>query len=220
MQSKIAFGILSLATAGGLFLGSPANADQAMVSGQHPSACAVVAMAKYQQWVQPKLMIVQTNTFGDGSRKGMQLIVTQDSAYARFGSLWHSANVTRGERGVANPALLATKMGLASCEKGGGVQEAGAPATVYTYSYAPDSNGTVSKGTIWLSDATGLPLRQEFEQAGPLANSRVAATIETTYAYNDDVTVPHGAELAENTRLFRNRQPFYYNGSAFADGAR
>jgi hypothetical protein len=48
----------------------------------------------------------------------------------------------------------------------------------------------------------------------------VATTIESTYSYNTDVTLPRGAELADDTRLFRNRLPFSYDQAAFADGAR
>jgi hypothetical protein len=219
MPSRIAMSISSLAVAGGIVF---CGAEQAKADAPDVSAdmCGAVALAKFLQWTQAKLMVEQTNTFADGSKRGMELIVTENTAYARFGHFWKTANVTRPERGVANPQLLAKKMGLAICAKSDHVQAAAGPATVYTYSYKPDDDGTVSKGTLWVSDATGLPARQEFDQNGPLATSHMATTIETTYAYNDDVTVPRGAELAENTRLFRNRMPFSFGQFAFADGAR
>ena len=220
MQRLTVTGLLSLAATGAILFAGSVCADQAPAGASLPSACGTVALAKFQQWTQPKLMVEQTNTFADGSKRAMELIVTENTAYARFGHFWKTAMVTRPERGVGSPQLLARKMGLATCVKSDHVQEAGGPATVYTYSYTPDDNGTVSKGTLWVSDATGLPIRQEFDQVGPLANSRVATTIEATYAYNDDVTVPRGAELAEQTRLFRNRMPFSYGQFAFADGAR
>ncbi len=218
----MSFHFAPLAVSVAMLLSSTALADQASPPTVNPSAdmCATVALAKFQQWTQSRLMVEQTNTFADGSKRGMELIVTESTAYAHLGQHWFTANVTRPERGVASPQLLAKKMGLATCVKSDHVQEAGGPATVYTYSYTPDNDGTVSKGTLWVSDATGLPLRQEFDQNGPLANSRVATTIETTYAYNGDVTVPRGAELAENSRLFRNRLPFSFGQYAFADGAR
>jgi len=224
MQNRLMASLFSLALglAGAIILGSPARAGQEATTASNPSIdmCAAVALAKFQQWIQPQLMIDQTNTFADGSKRGMRLIVTQNTAYARIGHLWKTAMVTRPERGVGSPQMLAKHMGLASCANGGQVQEAGESATAYTYSYTPDDNGTVSKGTLWVSNTTGLPLRQEFVQNGPPANSRVATTIDTTYSYNAAVTVPRSAELAEQVRLFRNRMPFTYNTAAFADGAR
>ena len=212
------------AVAAAFFFGGVARADQGSVAAEtsQPSvdSCAVVALAKFKQWTQPRIMIDQTNIFADGSKRGMELIVTENTAYAQLGHLWKTAQVTRPERGVGSPKMLAKHMGLANCAKGDAVQEAGGPATVYTYSYTPDDNGTVSKGTLWISDATGLPVRQQFDQNGPPANSHVATTIESTYSYNTDVTLPRGAELADDTRLFRNRLPFSYDQAAFADGAR
>jgi hypothetical protein len=102
--------------------------------------------------------------------------------------------------------MLAKNMGLATCAKGDHVREAGEQATVYTFTFEPDSYGVASKGTLWISDVTGLPLREEFEQNGPLPNSRVAKSIETTYNYNSDVAIPGAAELAESTRLSRNQR--------------
>jgi hypothetical protein len=212
------------AVAAAFLFGGAARADQGSVPAEtsQPSvdSCAVVALAKFKQWTQPRIMIDQTNIFADGSKRGMELIVTENTAYAQFGHFWKTAQVTRPERGVGSPKMLAKHMGLATCAKGDEVQEAGGPATVYTYSYTPDDNGTVSKGTLWISDATGLPVRQQFDQNGPPANSHVATTIESTYSYNTDVTLPRGAELADDTRLFRNRLPFSYDQAAFADGAR
>jgi hypothetical protein len=212
------------AVAAAFFFGGVARADQGSVPAEasQPSvdSCAVVALAKFKQWTQPRILIDQTNIFADGSKRGMELIVTENTAYAQFGHFWKTAQVTRPERGVGSPKMLAKHMGLATCAKGDEVQEAGGPATVYTYSYTPDDNGTVSKGTLWISDATGLPVRQQFDQNGPPANSHVATTIESTYSYNTDVTLPRGAELADDTRLFRNRLPFSYDQAAFADGAR
>jgi hypothetical protein len=224
MRNLSTSSIVAAATLGVFFFGGVACADQGSVSANtaQPSAdaCAVVALAKFKQWIQPRIMIDQTNTFADGSKRGMELIVTENTAYAQLGHLWKSAQVTRPQRGVGSPQMLAKHMGLAACAKGGEAQDAGGQATAYTYSYAPDDNGTVSKGTLWISDTTGLPVRQQFDQNGPLANNHVATTIETTYSYNDDVTVPRGAELADDTRLFRNRLPFSYSLAAFADGAR
>jgi hypothetical protein len=223
-SSIFAIGGPIFAVAVAFFFGGTAGADQGSVPAEtsQPSvdSCAIVALAKFKQWIQPMIMIDQTNTFADGSKRGMQLIVTENTAYARFNHLWKTAQVTRPQRGVGSPQMLAKHMGLATCAKGDAVQEPGGQVTAYTYSYTPDDNGTVSKGTLWISDATGLPVRQQFDQNGPLANSHVATTIESTYSYNTDVTVPRGAELAEDTRLFHNRLPFFYGQSAFADGAR
>jgi hypothetical protein len=147
----------------------------------------------------------------------MELIITLNTAYARIGHAWKTANVTRPERGVSTPEMLAKKMGLATCAMGDHVREANEGATVYTFNYTPDERGVASKGALWVSDATGLPLRQQFEQNGAPANSRVATTVDTTYSYNDDVTVPRGAELAEDTRLFRNRFALSFGQFALAE---
>lgn len=208
MPTKFVTGTFALALTGAFVLVGAARADQATAPNPRADMCLAVAQAKFQQWTQPRLMIEQTNTYADGSQRGRELIVTPNTAYARYGDHWKTANVTRPERGAGSPEMLAKHMGLATCAKGEHVQEAGIPATVYTFSYKPDDNGSVSKGSISIADASGLPLRQEFDQNGPLANSRVAKTIETTYSYNDDVTIPGSAELAENERLFGNPAPF------------
>jgi hypothetical protein len=160
MLTRFVFGALLPAFGGAIALGTSARAGQETASTPSTDICSVVAEAKFQQWTQPRLMIEQTNALADGSQRGRQLIVTPNTAYARHGDHWKTANVTRPERGAGSPELLARHMGLATCAKGDHVQEAG-----------------------------------------------VAATIETTYSYNDDVTLPEGAELAENERLFGNPTP-------------
>ena len=59
---------------------------------------------------------------------------------------------------------------------------------------------------MWISDATGLPLKEEMQDPAPPANAMVANAIAATYTYNDDVQVPAGAELADSTRLFNAAQ--------------
>jgi len=96
-------------------------------------------------------------------------------------------------------------MQLADCMKEGSAYEDGEPATVYVYTYQTDANGFTSHGKMWISDATGLPLREEYSDSAPPANRRVAKAISATYRYNSDVEVPRGAELAEQRRLYNNQ---------------
>jgi hypothetical protein len=73
----------------------------------------------------------------------------------------------------------------------------GHKAVVYTYAQAPDI-----KGKIWISDATGLPLRVELQQSPGADNNPV--NVSMRYAYNDDVHVPDAA-------LLRNRMRMHYS---------
>jgi hypothetical protein len=168
-------------------------------------ACAAVATAKFKEWAQPRVMENETRVYGDGKTRTGALIVTANTAYETGdatmpGGIWITAQVTIPQRRVPSPEVIAKNMGLASCTLAGHVQEAGVAATMYTFTYLPENDGSVPEGAIWVSDATGLPLRQHFKENGELANRRVARTIDGTIVY--DFVVPRAAERAQSSRLW------------------
>ena len=54
---------------------------------------------------------------------------------------------------------------------------------------------------MWISDATGLPLREKMQDTTPQPSQPLK--ISAVYAYGADVHVPKPAELAERARLSR-----------------
>ena len=189
----------SIAVLGSILVAGPALAGP---SGD----CAAVAQAKFEQWRQPKLWIERSKTFEDGRVVNDSMIVTENTAYYREEpKSWTSAGITIRERAVGSPEKILHDMRLAECSKGASMTKDGQPVTAYQFSYLPGDDGTIANGTLWISDQTGLPVREEFSQsAPPPANQKVAKTITASYRYNADVTVPRGAELADQTRLNNN----------------
>jgi hypothetical protein len=163
--------------------------------------CLILAEAKHEQWLQRRVLIDQTKTFADGSTKTISILVTENTAYLKRVS-WRSRAVSVQERGVPTAQQVLTGMGLGQCTKGATVQEANQPTTIYTYDYLPDDKGFIAHGKMWISESTGLPVKEEMQDPAPPANAMVANAIAATYTYNDDVQVPAGAELANSTRLF------------------
>jgi len=188
----------SVAVLGSILVVGPALADT--------SDCMAVAKAKFEEWRQQRLFIDRSKTFEDGHVVKDSMIVTENTAYYREGTRpWTSAGITVRERAIGTPEKALSAMRLAQCEKGSATTENGEPAITYTFSYLPGDDGTVASGTVWISQQTGLPLREEFTQsAPPPANQKVAKTISATYRYNDNVAVPRGAELADQQRLNNN----------------
>jgi len=163
------------------------------------------ADAKFGQWQQQRLQVARSKTFEDGATVNDLLIVTVNTAYKKDGALWTSAAINVRERAIASPEMVLRDMQLADCTKDGSAYEGGEPATVYVYTYQTDANGYTAHGKMWISDATGLPLREEFSEPAPPANHRIAKAISATYRYNSDVEVPRGAELANERRLYNNQ---------------
>jgi hypothetical protein len=164
--------------------------------------CLILARAKHEQWLQHRVLIEQSKTFADGSVKPTAILVTENTAYAKRRNSWKSAAVTVRERMVPPPDTILASMRLATCTKEAAVQMANQTATLYSYDYLPDKDGFVAHGKMWISESSGLPLREEMQDPAPPANAMVATAISATYTYNDDVVVPRGAELADNKRLF------------------
>ena len=201
------------------------SSAQAMDQTPPPSydTCLILAEAKHEQWLQRRVLIEQTKTFADGSTKAISILVTENTAYLQRVS-WRSRAVSVQERAVPTAQQILAGMGLGQCTKGATVQEANQPATVYTYDYLPDDNGFVAHGKMWISETTGLPVKEEMQDPAPPANAMVAKAIAATYTYNDDVQVPAGAELANSTRLFNAAQLMRHlqsgSGTALGGGHR
>ncbi len=188
----------SLAIAGSFLLAATVSA------AAQSDACATIASAKFNQWRQVRLEVQRAKTFTDGSVVKDDLIVTQSTAYKKDGGAWTSAGITLRERAVPSPKQILHDMRLDQCTQAGHDTVNGAPATVYTYSYLPDRAGFVAQGRLWISDVSGLPLREEFQEPAPPANQKIAKAISASYIYNDDVEIPRSAEVANDLRLYNN----------------
>lgn len=164
--------------------------------------CLILAEAKHEQWLQHKVLIQQTKTFADGSTKDVTIIVTENTAYMKRLNAWRSAAASTRDRQVPQADKILTAMGLAECLKRETVQQANQSVTLYTYDYQPDDHGFVAHGKMWISNETGLPVREEMQDPAPPANAMVATAISASYQYNDDFVVPAGAENVEAARLF------------------
>lgn len=195
MEKRAIFG--SVVILGGALLTVPAFADSSV-------DCSVIAKAKYQQWEQPRLLIDRSKTFEDGTTRTDMLIVTERTAYKEDGGSWTSAAISLPERAIRSPDDIMRAMRLGECSKGQSVQVSGQSATVYNYTYTTDANGYTANGTMWISDTTGLPVREDFAETAPPANAKIAKAISATYLYNADVVVPGRAEVSESRRLNNN----------------
>ena len=200
MQKIYALGILAL---GGIPFAAAAAPNSAPVAAS--ATCMTVAEAKFDQWQQPRLLIRKTKIFARGNQLADEIIVNANTAYGLHLGHWSSGNITRPQRGAHSADRVLAHMGLAECDDAGTTQMSGQPVKVYNITYVPDRDGFAARGTMWISQSTGLPLREDLHEAGPPANSMVATDISATYAYNADVEIPAEAEDAESTRLFDTR---------------
>ena len=201
MQKRFVLG--SLAIAGSLLLGGTTSAfadNGASASGP----CFNIAMAKFNQWRQTRMSVRRTMTFADGRRESDELILTENTAYKEYRGSWTSAGITLRERAVSSPRAIFASMRLGSCTLSGHEDFDGQSASVYTYTYLPDAAGYVARGQIWISDVTGLPLREDLVEPAPPTNRMIASAITAVYNYNGDVVIPGRAQVANAQRLFNN----------------
>jgi hypothetical protein len=180
---------------------APAFADSMSAS---LGSCAPVVSAKYKEWKQPRLYIDETKTFADGSTQNDKLVLTLAVVYKEHLGGWKTAQLKLPQRTAPSVDRVLEDMRLAACMPGASVQQNGQQATLYTYTYLPNADGSVAHGSMWISDTTGLPVHEEMQEGGPPANSLVANAISATYVYNEDVRIPRSAELAQSTRLNNN----------------
>ena len=183
--------------------------ETVVVTGRKQPAdpCLAVAAAKYAQWGQERIMVDETRTFADGTKQDDKVIYTPNAAYGqRGGGPWNNVQVTRLQRTAYSPETVEKSMSLGTCEFVGTEEEdGGQSASLYAITYLPDEDGSRSSGKIWITDATGLPLRQEMRNPTQ-ANARVAVEILARYSYGDGVKVPRSAEVAEFERRGRAQQ--------------
>jgi hypothetical protein len=173
--------------------------------------CVNVANAKFEQWNQQRFMIHRTETFSDGSKKEIEAIFTEDVAYGHeVGSPWQTENLVRQARAVPPADVLVKRMGLAECQLAGPAQDAKQSSSLFTYGYIPDSNASHVTGKMWISDSSGLPLRQELAQDAE-NNHKVPVAMSSTFAYGDDVQVPKGAVQSNNLRRWLEQQGLLSN---------
>ena len=171
------------------------------VTGQRFSedACLRIAKAKYAQWAQPRVMRAETDTFADGATKNNETIYTENTIYYGRNNIWRTGQIFMGQRTAESPAVIEKNMGLANCSSGEKVQESGKQTTIYSFSAGTSDDA--ASGRIWVSDVSGLPLREEMQLSskGP----KLPISVVAFYSYGDDVQIPRPAELAESVRLTR-----------------
>jgi len=169
--------------------------------------CLKVAEAKFAQWAQERVLVREMQTFADGTKTDSETIFTENAAYGhRLGHPWNTIQIVLRQRVAPSPEVIARNMKLADCQLLGPTQEAGQQATLYAYDYLPDADGSTTSGKIWISETSGLPLRQELQQRGQQPDPKVAENITAHYFYDSDVQIPLPAIQAENTRRLRVQQ--------------
>jgi len=191
---------------GAFLVYGPAQADTDAATASPADDCMIVAGAKFEQWRQPRVLIHTVKTYSNGSSSNFDLIVTPDTAYVGSNGLWGTGNVTIRQRVAQSPQQVLANMQLGQCEKDGDAEEAGQATTKITYRYLPDKRGFIAHGAIWISNATGLPVREDMEEGGPPASHHVAASMTAGYKYNADVQIPAEADHQELFREFLNRE--------------
>jgi hypothetical protein len=174
---------------------------------QPEDPCVSVAGAKFAQWGQKRLMIQQTKTFADGTKKDIEIIFTENAVYGHdVGKPWLTMNTPRAQRAAPPPDRLVKQMGLAECQRVGPAKDFAEPASFYTYTYVPDSNASHVSGQIWIADLSGLPVQQTLRQEEETSHSHVPVEISARYTYGDDVKVPNDAQSADDFRRWLAQQ--------------
>jgi hypothetical protein len=176
-------------------------------------ACLTVAGAKNAQWTQDRLMIRETKTLADGSKRQIEAIFTPSNAYGHeVGKPWMSMNIVTSTRNVQPASMLKKSMGLADCQTAGKEIEAGKPSFIIAYNYLPTHYIANAQGKIWIADDSGLPLHQEYSQSSN-TETRMAVAVTSDYLYGNDVQVPAAAEESDELRRFLAAEGLYMHGA-------
>ncbi len=157
-------------------------------------ACMRVANAKLQEWNQARLLRDRMDTYANGSTLNTQIIFTENGMFQLVKGVWRTGQATRHQRSAGSASSVAHNMGFTDCSADGAENVDGQKALVYSYEQGPDM-----KSRVWISEATGLPLRTEISQTPERYD--IPAKIIMTYAYNDDVHVPKVAEQRNWIRM-------------------
>jgi hypothetical protein len=166
-------------------------------------ACLAIAQSKVLEWNQAKLLRTRTDTMADGKLRPSVMIFTENGMFEQVRGLWRTGQALRNQRVAGSTESVMKRMGLSDCASAGADELDGQKAFVYVYSQDPDI-----KAKIWISDATGLPLRVELQQSPGKDNNPVKVSMR--YAYNDNVQVPHAAELRNWMRMNRSQDWLKY----------
>jgi hypothetical protein len=149
----------------------------------------------------------------DGQLRPSVMIFTENGMFEQVRGLWRTGQALRHQR-VAGPVEYVMKrMGMSDCATAGMDDVDGQKAAVYTYAQDPDI-----KAKIWISDATGLPLRVELQQSPGPDNNPVKVSMR--YAYNDDVHLPKEASLRNTMRMKYSQDWLSYMATGSAAGNR
>ncbi|HTT99025.1 MAG TPA: hypothetical protein VMF58_13310 [Rhizomicrobium sp.] len=176
------------------FLASVAFVTSVQAEESWSDACMKVAGAKVAEWNQARVMRDRMDTYADGSKLDTQIYFTENGMFQLIKGVWRTGQATRHQRSAGSMSSAAHTMGLTACTADGADNVDGQSALVYSYEQGPDM-----KSRMWVSSATGLPLRAEIDQKP--ARYDIPAKIVMTYAYNDDVRVPKVAQLKNDMRM-------------------
>lgn len=172
---------------------SPATADPA-TNVSSSDACLAIANSKLHEWDQARLLRDRTDTMADGKIFPSVMIFTENGMFEQVRGIWRTGQALRNQRVAGSTENVMRRMGLMDCTSAGEEDVDGQKAAVYTYSQDPDI-----RARIWISDASGLPLRVDLQQSPGDDNNPVKVSMR--YAYNGDVHVPKAAELRNWTRM-------------------
>lgn len=211
LQSLLLLGAIFAVTAEAAAAGADRTPEQTpeevIVTGhRYSDPCLAIAAAKVAQWNQTRLRRVETRTFADGSTHWVETIATANTFYRRTDTTpWTTGQVTVGQRRAGSPERVEKNMGLSNCRLGedGAANANPAGSYLFLFDYAPDKDGSRPSGEMLISNASGLPLRQDMQEPSQGADAKRPVHFSVVYSYGDDVKVPLGAEVAEHAR--RNR---------------
>jgi hypothetical protein len=178
------------------------STETVIVEGQRfqpsPDACLTVAEAIVREWAQARLQRDRTDTLADGDIRKTELIFTENTVFQLVDGFWRTGPATRGQRSTGPVQDVINRMELTDCSVGGEEEVNGQKAAVYAYGQKPDT-----KAEIWISKATGLPLRIDVEQPAKKPNEPVK--ISMSFVYDDDVHVPLDAEHRDYRRMLASQ---------------
>jgi len=193
---------LMLSIAALAVLGLPAMGAQenVIVQGAEPQAasdvCLKIADAKIRQWKQRRIQRDRTDLLADGTARKSEFVFTENALYFEVGRDWRAAQVGWSERTTEGAASVAQRMALSDCSQGATAEEDGGAVTSFTYSQGPKI-----ATTLWISNATGLPVRMEVHQKADKPDQPV--TIAFRYVYGDAVQIPKEAAMGLDARTRR-----------------
>ena len=163
-----------------------------------PDGCLTVAEAIVREWAQARLQRDRTDTLADGDIRKTELIFTENTVFQLVEGFWRTGPATRGQRSTGSAQDVIKRMELSDCSVGGEEDVKGEKTKVYAYAQAPDT-----RAEIWVSEATGLPLRIEVEQSAQKPKEPVK--IPMNFVYGDNVHVPLAAENRNYRRMLASQ---------------